>query len=112
MGERRPLPERSDALQQAGRIPPQVITSLSTPEQVETHLGTLEFPLGRPTGETADRVYDHLDYVHAVRGFLDAYSGVNVWAARKGFLDAGIRDHDVLLFSEFMDPETLVLTGN
>lgn len=99
-------------MQQAGRISPQVMKSLSTPERVETHLGTLEFPLGRPTGETADRVYDHLDYVHAVRGFLDAYSGVNAWAARKGFLEAGIRDHDVLLFSEFMDSETLLLTGN
>lgn len=86
--------------------------SISTPERVETHLGTLEIPLGVPTEETANRVYDHLDRLHAVRSFLDAYSGVSMWAARKGFLEAGIKDHDVLLFSEFMDPETLVLTGN
>ncbi|MFJ7175707.1 DUF1254 domain-containing protein [Streptomyces massasporeus] len=94
------------------RIPPQAVESLSTPDRVETRLGTLEFPLGAPTDETADRVYDHLDRLHAVRGFLDACSGVSMWAARKGFLDAGIRDHGVLFFSEFMDPETLVLTGN
>ncbi|MZF85265.1 DUF1254 domain-containing protein [Streptomyces sp. SID5643] len=86
--------------------------SISTPEQVETHLGTLEFPLGVPTEETANRVYDHLDRVRAVSAFLDAYSGVSVWAARRGFLEAGIQDHDVLLFSEFMDSKTLVLTGN
>lgn len=92
--------ERSDALQHAERISPQVMESLSTPERVETQLGTLEFPLGMPTDETADRVYDHLDRLHAVRGFLDAYSGVSLWAARKGFLEAGIRDNDVLVFSE------------
>jgi hypothetical protein len=104
--------ERSDALQQAERISPQVMESISTPEQVETHLGTLEFPLGVPTDETADRIYDHLDHLDGVRAFLDAYSGVNVWAARKGFLETGVKDHDVLLFSEFMDPSALVLTGN
>jgi hypothetical protein len=86
--------------------------SISTPERVETSLGTLEFPLGMPTDETADRVYDHWDHLHAVRGFVDTYSGVSVWAGRRGFLEAGIEDHDVLLFSEFMDASTLVLTGN
>ncbi|MGJ3561932.1 DUF1214 domain-containing protein [Streptomyces sp. INA 01156] len=86
--------------------------SISTPERVETHLGTLEFPLGVPTEETANRVYDHVGHVRAVSAFLDAYSGVSLWAARRGFLEAGIQDHDVLLFSEFMDPKTLVLTGN
>ncbi|MFE1324318.1 DUF1254 domain-containing protein [Streptomyces sp. NPDC058735] len=99
-------------MQYATRISPRVLESLSTPERVETHLGTLDFPLGVPTDETADRLYDHLDHLHAVRGFLDAYSGVNVWAARKGFLEAGINDHDVVLFSEFMDPKTVLLTGN
>ncbi len=99
-------------MQQTDRISSQVLESISTPEQVETHLGTLEFPLGVPTDETADRVYGHLDHVRAVSAFLDAYSGVSLWAARRGFLEAGIQDHDVLLFSEFMDPKTLVLTGN
>ncbi|WP_258049606.1 DUF1254 domain-containing protein [Streptomyces finlayi] len=86
--------------------------SISTPEQVETHLGSLEFPLGMPTEETANRVYDHLDHVYAVSAFLNAYSGVDMWAFRKGFLDAGIRDHDVMICSEFMDAKSLVLTGN
>ncbi|MEU7565504.1 DUF1254 domain-containing protein [Streptomyces fradiae] len=96
----------------AAPLPPRVVESVSTPERVETHLGTLEFPLGYPTDETADRLYDHLDRLHAVRGFLDAYSGVNLWAARRGLADLGVQDHDVLLFSEFMDAKALVLTGN
>ncbi|MCM2579325.1 DUF1254 domain-containing protein [Streptomyces meridianus] len=99
-------------MQRAARISPQVMESISTPERVETRLGTLEFPLGVPTDETAGRLYDHLDHLHGVRAFLDAYSGVSVWAARKGFLAAGVNDHDVLVFSEFMDSRTVLLTGN
>ncbi|MFD5492892.1 DUF1254 domain-containing protein [Streptomyces sp. NPDC127091] len=99
-------------MQRTAQISPRAMESISTPERVETHLGTLEFPLGVPTEETANRVYDHVGHVRAVSAFLDAYSGVSLWAARRGFLEAGIQDHDVLLFSEFMDPKTLVLTGN
>ncbi|WP_208860827.1 DUF1254 domain-containing protein [Streptomyces griseoflavus] len=99
-------------MQRTAQISPQAMESISTPERVETHLGTLRFPLGVPTDDTANRVYDHVAYVRAVSAFLDAYSGVSLWAARRGFLEAGIQDHDVLLFSEFMDPKTLVLTGN
>ncbi|WP_217493210.1 DUF1254 domain-containing protein, partial [Streptomyces griseus] len=99
-------------MQRAEQLSSQVLESISTPERVETHLGTLRFPLGVPTDETADRLYDHLDHLDGVRAFLDAYSGVNVWAARKGFLETGVEDHDVLLFSEFMDSASLVLTGN
>ncbi|WP_368732985.1 DUF1254 domain-containing protein [Streptomyces alkaliphilus] len=99
-------------MQHTAQISPQVMASISTPERIETHLGTLEFPLGVPTDETADRLYEHLDRAHGMRAFLDAYSGVNLWAARRGFLDAGIEDHDVLIFSEFMDAGTVLLTGN
>ncbi|MGC4912993.1 DUF1254 domain-containing protein [Streptomyces albogriseolus] len=99
-------------MQRTAQISPRAMESVSTPERVETHVGTLEFPLGVPTEETANRLYDHVDHVRAVSAFLDAYSGVSLWAARRGFLEAGVQDHDVLLFSEFMDPKTLVLTGN
>jgi hypothetical protein len=89
-------------------IPP----TIRTPESVETSLGTLAFPLGVPTGETQSRVYDHLDHVHAVNAFLNGFSGVSVWAMRKGFLDVGVGDNDVLLFSELMDAKSLFLTAN
>lgn len=99
-------------MERTARISPQTVESISTPERVETRLGMLDFPLGMPTEDTANRVYDHLDRMRAVSAFLDAYSGVSVWAARKGLLEAGIHDHDVLVFSELMDPGALVLTGN
>jgi hypothetical protein len=94
------------------QVSQQALDSISTPERVETPIGTLEFPLGVPTEDTANRVYDHLDHLHAVSAFLNALSGVNIWALRRGFLEAGIRDNDVVLWSEMMDAKTLLLGGS
>ena len=93
-------------------IPQRATESASTPPAVETHLGTLEFPLGVPTEETAARLYDHLDYLHGVNAFLNVLPGVNTWAIRRGYLEAGIRDDDVVLWSEMMDAGTLLLGGS
>jgi hypothetical protein len=93
-------------------LPQQTLDAISTPAQVNTPLGTLQFPLGVPTDETQRLAYDHLDHVHAVNAFLNAFRGVSLWAMRKGFLEAGIQDNDVLLFSELMDAKSLFLTAN
>ena len=41
--------------------------SLLTPNRVESRIGTLEFQDGAPNKATLDKVYDHLDYTHALR---------------------------------------------
>ena len=43
-------------------IPANVIT----PDKMETSIGTLEFNDGFPTDETAQKVWDNLDFVRAV----------------------------------------------
>ena len=43
---------------------------------------------------------------------MNTVSGVWVYAIRQGFLDAGINDGDVGIFSELMDSRTLALTAN
>ena len=43
----------------------ETLRSISTPEHLDSRLGTLDFVDGVPNGETAERVYDHLDFVHA-----------------------------------------------
>src|SRR5262245_33397835 len=80
-------------------IPPE----LSTPDTVETRLGTMRFKDGVPAAATAARAYDHMDAVHAEGAFYNAFSAVNMWALRKGFLAAGVNDGEVLLFSGLMD---------
>ena len=88
------------------------LRSISTPAQLETRLGTLEFVDGVPTGETAETVYDHLDFVHALNVFLNGYAGASTWAMRKGFHEAGVDDNQILIFSELMGSESLFLTAN
>jgi hypothetical protein len=90
------------------QIPP----SLVTPDKVESRLGVLEFRDGAPSKATLDKVYDHLDFTHAFRAFVDTLQGVSIQALRKGFLDAGVNDNEVILFSELMDAKSLFLTPN
>jgi hypothetical protein len=88
--------------------PPQ----LTTPDKVETSVGTFQFNDGVPTQETVDRVYDYLDRSRAVQSFMNGFSGVSVAEIHKGLLDVSVADNDVLLFSKLMDSKSLFLTAN
>ncbi|PXA67155.1 DUF1254 domain-containing protein [Cryobacterium arcticum] len=89
-------------------VPPEVTTA----SQVETGIGALEFTDGFPAGDTAAKVRDHLDYLHGVDTFMNTVQGVSTFAIRKGFLEAGVQDGEVLIFSALMDSRSLFLTGN
>ena len=66
-------------------IPP----SLTTPDQVETSIGTLKFRDGIPDQATADKVYDQLDLQRGVSAFLNGLRGVSIYAARAGHQGCG-----------------------
>ncbi len=82
----KPLAKPLAAAQPAGPIPP----SITTPEVVESRIGTLEFRDGMPSLETLDKVYDHLDFTHAFEAFVNSVQGVSMHAVHAGFLDAGV----------------------
>ena len=44
---------------------PDVPASITTPDRVETRIGTLEFRDGVPTPETIDKAFDNLDFTYA-----------------------------------------------
>src|SRR6516165_8346299 len=44
--------------------------SITTPESVETRLGTLKFTDGFPDDATVQKVYDNLDFQRGVQAFL------------------------------------------
>ena len=94
------------------KVSSETLSSISTPEQLETRLGTLRFLDGVPSSETVETVYDHLDFVHALNVFLNGYAGASTVALRKGFHDAGVEDNEILIFSELMGSESLFLTAN
>ena len=90
----------------------ETLRALGTPDQLKTRAGTLEFVDGVPTGETAETVYDHLDFVHGLNVYLDGFAGASTYAIRKGFHDAGVEDNQILIFSELMGSESVFLTAN
>jgi hypothetical protein len=65
--------------------------AITTPDKVETRLGTLDFKDGVPSSDTADKVYDDLDFSHAFQAFVNTMQGVNV--AARGRRSA-TPDHD------------------
>ena len=91
---------------------PEVLASLSTPDSSDSRIGPLSFVDGVPTQETVERVYDHLDFMHGIESFLGGFPGVSMYAIRKGYLDQGIEDNRILIFSELMDSRSVFLTAN
>jgi hypothetical protein len=102
------LPHFAVAQTTAPAIPP----SLVTPDRVESRLGVLEFKDGVPNKTTADKVFDNLDFTFAYRAFMDNLRGVSIHALRKGMQSIGVKDNEVLVFSELMDAKSLFLTAN
>ena len=83
----------------------EALKSISTPDRVETRLGTLEFDDGAPSDATAALLYDNLDFMHGVEAFINSFPGASVSAMRRGFLGIGVEDNDVLGFPELMTPD-------
>jgi hypothetical protein len=90
----------------------EMLASITTPDTVESRLGTLEFDDGAPSEATAALLYDHLDFVHAVEAFLGALPGASLAAMRRGFQSAGVEDNSFTFFPDLMDSASVFLTAN
>ncbi len=90
----------------------EVLESISIPNFVDSRIGRLEFTDGAPNQESVDKIYDHLDFMHAVNAYMNAFAGASTYAMRQGFIDAGADDDAFLIFSELMDSHSLFLTAN
>ena len=97
-------------------VPPfavaQIPAPITTPDKVESSIGTLEYRDGAPSKETVTKAYDYLDLMHGVEAFVNAYQGASVAAIFKGLEDAGVPNNTALIFSELMDAKSLFLTTN
>jgi hypothetical protein len=90
----------------------QSLRSVSTPDRIVSRLGVLEFDDGAPSPATADLLYDHLDFSHAVAAYLGALPGVSLEAIRRGLRSIGVEDDSFVIFSDLMDSASLFLTAN
>jgi hypothetical protein len=87
-------------------------SSITTPDRVESKIGTLQFKDGYPIGDTAAKIRDELDYLHGVEAFMNSIQGVSLYALREGFADVGVKDGEFIITSEMMDGKSLFLTAN
>ena len=85
---------------------------ITTPDSVETRLGTLRFFDGFPDDATVEAIYDNLDFQRGVQAFLTAMPGASVYALREGFRSQGADNQTVLVMETLMDSKSLFLTPN
>jgi hypothetical protein len=90
----------------------ETLASISEPERFDSRIGTLDSVDGVPSAETTELVHDHLDFVHGLNAYLDGFAGASTYAIRKGFQDLGVKDNQILIFSELMGCESVFLTAN
>jgi hypothetical protein len=86
--------------------------SITSPNQVETRIGTLKFFDGFPEKATIEKVYDNLDFQRGLQAYLTALPAVSIEGARKGLSGFGPSNQTVLITEQLMDAKSLFLTPN
>ena len=91
---------------------PPLPAGMSTPDRVETSIGTLEYRDGAPSQASAQKVKDALDFVRAVNVYNNTFRGASAYAIRKGLHSIGASDGTVVIYPKLMDSKSLFLTAN
>ncbi len=87
--------------------------SITTPDRVETRIGTLEFFDGMPDEDTVEMCYDNLDFLRGVEAFLNGIPATSIEGIRLGQASLGAtQPHHCVIFDRLMDSAPLFLTGN
>ncbi len=93
----------------SAKVPPYI----TTPDTVQTRIGTLKFFDGLPDPETVQKVYDNLDFPRGVEAFLSGIPAASLYAACEGLSQAGVkRNSGIGIFQDLMDARSLFLTAN
>lgn len=86
---------------------------ITTPDTVESRIGTLKFNDGFPTDETVQKVYDNLAFQRGVDVFLSATPGGSTEGLRQGLASIGVDNNQTVAITEdLMDSKSLFLTPN
>src|SRR5271167_3830364 len=86
--------------------------SITTPDKVDTRIGTLKFEGGYPDAATVEKVYDNLDFQRGIEAYLNTMQGASLVAMRRGFRETGAVDGTIGMFNTLMDSKSLFLTAN
>jgi len=85
---------------------------ISTPDVLETSIGTLTSFDGVPNKETTQLVFDNLDLQRAVNAYLATIQISSMAALRAGQLSFGPANTTASIFEDLMDSKSLYLTPN
>jgi hypothetical protein len=103
------LAEAQTAPKYAAKVPPYI----TTPDTVETRIGTLKFFDGLPDAATVQKVYDNLDHARGVEAFLNGIPAASVYAVCEGLGQAGVKPNGGIgIMEDLMDARSLYLTAN
>ena len=86
--------------------------SVITPDKMETRIGTLNFVDGVPTKETAQKVWDQLDFSRAVEAMIMTTPAASLQGFRKGIQKWGPDNKTMIYWDGRLDSKGLLLTGN
>src|SRR3984885_5707941 len=99
--------------QPAPKYSAKVPSYITTPDTVQTRIGTLKFFDGLPDQETVQKVYDNLDFARGVEAFLSGMPAASLYAACEGLSQAGVkRNGGIGITEDLMDARSLFLTPN
>jgi hypothetical protein len=91
----------------------EIPVGITTPDKVETSIGTLEYFDGVPSKETAENVYDYLDKMRGVDAFMRGIPGASVRGLIVGLEEAGVNQYNkVGITKSLLDSKSLLLTAN
>ena len=90
----------------------EIPANVVTPDTMETRIGTLNFVDGVPTKETAQKVWDQLDFSRAVEAMIMTTPAASLQGFRKGIQKWGPDNETMIIWEGRLDSKGLLLTGN
>ena len=99
------------AAPQKMKMTTEIPSSITIADKVETGIGTLTFEDGFPTEETAQKIYDQLDFQRAVESVMMTTPGASVHAFAQAIRKYG-PDNETAIIWPRMDSKVQLLTPN
>ncbi|MBW2449775.1 MAG: hypothetical protein JRE92_05035, partial [Deltaproteobacteria bacterium] len=82
-------PEATYAQPPKMKMTTEIPASITTPDRVNTRIGTMKFFDGFPTEDTAKKCFDNLDFLRGVEAFLNGCPAASLVAMREGMRELG-----------------------
>ena len=101
-----------DAQQTKYKMTTEIPASITTPDVVETSLGTLRFFDGFPDAATVQKVYDNLDFQRGVQAFLNSLPAATFFGLRKGIRAIGPDNQTALVTESLTNSRQVTFVAN